>query len=442
VAFALRILLWGAVLLRSGTSGLLASDTASYLEPGRNLLLHGLFQTAGQPEIGRTPGYPLFLAIVSLPGWPVAALAQVALSVLNVWLGARLARTAGLGKRGVLCAAWLLALEPMATIYSVRLLSETLFCLILLVSLERMAAFLGTHSWSALAGSGMALAAAVYVRPVAWLLPWFWALGLLLVCWKERGPQQVQRSPSHALAWKSSALLLATTLPFLALWQVRNCVETGFNGFSSIVVRNAYFYSAAVAEARATGRGFDEVQHAFGYPDESTYLLQHPEQAAWSQTARLAFMQAQARRILAAHWQSAFQDQMTGSLVVAFSPGAAELLQMLGLDVASAPVRVVHQGPLSAALRIVCNDPLRATVMALFELVLLALYLMAARGAWCGGFKRPALLLLLATAFYFIAVSGGVQAVGRLRMPVMPVLCVLAGAGLATLLRRPRTEGN
>ena len=95
VAAALRIGLWGAVLFRTGSHGLLAGDTASYLEPGRNLLLQAAFQTAGLPEIGRTPGYPLFLALASLPGWAVASLLQVVLSVCSVWLAARLARAVG-----------------------------------------------------------------------------------------------------------------------------------------------------------------------------------------------------------------------------------------------------------------------------------------------------------------------------------------------------------
>jgi len=458
VAAGLRGTLWAFVLLRTGTRAMAGGDTLSYLEPGRNLLLHGVFQTAGLPEIGRAPGYPLFLAVASGAGLALAALLQAALSVLSVWLVARLARAVGLSEPAVLCAAWLAALEPVSILYSVRLLSETLFTALLLVSVGRMAAFLRTplsrpvnsstvphplrglpremggmpmHYWKAgsISWSGLALAAAIFVRPAAYWLPMAWALGLAVVCWHQRG-----------LRWKASALLLAATLPLLAAWQLRNWMETGFSGFSSIAVRNAYFYSAAETEARANGFPFAVEQQAFGYPDEAAYMRSHPEQTDWSQAARLSFQRAEAGRILEAHWPEALRAQVVGSAVVAFSPCAAELLELLDADSAPAPPRVVHAGPLDAALHILRTDPLRATVMVILELWLLALYLLAVKGTVRAGLPRFVRMLLIGTSLYFITVSGGVQAVGRYRMPVMPLVCVLAGAGLACKQKQARMQ--
>jgi len=39
--------------------------------------------------------------------------------------------------------------------------------------------------------------------------------------------------------------------------------------------------------------------------------------------------------------------------------------------------------------------------------------------------------MLVGVAAYFILVSGGAAGIARLRMPVMPVVCVLAAAGVA-----------
>src|ERR1035438_1180109 len=69
-AAVVRLALMTIALFRVGTSALLSCDTSSYLEPGRNLLLHGRFITYGFPDLFRTPGYPLFLAITSLAGLP------------------------------------------------------------------------------------------------------------------------------------------------------------------------------------------------------------------------------------------------------------------------------------------------------------------------------------------------------------------------------------
>jgi hypothetical protein len=62
--------------------------------------------------------------------------------------------------------------------------------------------------------------------------------------------------------------------------------------------------------------------------------------------------------------------------------------------------------------------------------MLLGLYFFAARGALFGHARRDALWLLLGISLYFIAVSGGAQAVGRYRLPVMPIVCIFAAAGL------------
>lgn len=426
-AAVVRIALGAAVLLRSGTQGLVAEDTASYLEPGRNLLWHGAFQTAGMPEIGRTPGYPLFLAATSGAGWTLAALAQVAVSVLNVWLVVRLARALGWKEPGVRSAAWLMAMEPLAVVYSVRLLAETLFCAFLLVSFERLVVFLRVRTWSALCGSGLALSLAIFVRPVGYPLPLLWAAALAIWGWRQ---PPVHR-PHRSLLWlKAPALLLASTAPLLAAWQLRNFAVSGYGGFSSIAIRNTYFYTAAVAQAQAEGRSLAAEQSAFGYPDEVAYLRSHPEQAAWSQAARLRYMRTEGRRILAAHWAGVVRMQLAGAGVVMFSPGAAEALEMLRLGAGPAPARVLQEGALRAAWRILRSDPARAAGMTLLELWLLALYGLALRGAWRCGCRRSVLALLIGTAFCFFVLSGGIQAVSRFRMPVMPLVCVLAGAGL------------
>ena len=419
VAAALRLMVLAAALMRTGVRVLAGGDTPSYLEPGRNLLFHGSFTTAGLVEIGRTPGYPLFLAAVSGAGLAVAALVQVALSVVSVWLVARLARAAFVEERGVVWAAWLMAFEPLAVVYAPRLLSETLFCALLLVSLERLTVFIRRHAMRNLVWSGLVLAAAIFVRPAAYFLPALWSMGLVVVFWRQRG-----------LRWKAPLVLLASTLPLLALWQVRNGRESGYTGFSSIAVRNTYFYSAAEIEAQAQGKSFGAMQREFGYPDESAYRAAHPEQAEWGEARRLAFMKDESSKILRTHWAEAVRTQLVGSAVVVLTPSAAELFEMLDADSAGAQARVVHEGPLRAAWRVVRTDPVRAITMAVFEAWLLVLYLLMARGVCKGKLQWPVPALLLGTALYFVAVSGGVQAVGRFRLPVMPLVCVLAAVGV------------
>ena len=418
-AAGVRLLLLGAALARTGSGVIASGDTASYLEPGRNLLLHGRFITGALPEIDRTPGYPLFLALFSLIGPATAALAQVLLSAFTVLLVWRLARAVFAGERVALLAAWLFAFEPVSVIYSVRLLPETLFLALMLLSLERLAVFLRDRNLFVLAQAGLGLASATFVRPVSYYLPVALALGLFAALARVPG-----------LRWKASAVLLLSVLPWLAAWQVRNKIETGFSGFSSIVARNLYFYQAAEVEARVEHKPFIEVQSGLGYPDEQRYLARHPEQAGWDQARRVEFMRSEAERVLRAHSGTALKVQLEGAAVVTFTPCASELLRLLEAYPQDGPKRVVSEGPLRSALWLARAHPWAAALMAVLEAVLLGLYLLAARGVLSGCARREALGLLLGVSLYFLAVSGGAQAVGRYRLPVMPVVCLLAAAGL------------
>jgi hypothetical protein len=419
-AALVRVALWAATLACTGTRVIASGDTASYLEPGRNLLFHGQFQTAGLPEIGRTPGYPLFLAATSGGGLALASLIQVAVSVLCVYLVWRLGKAVFASERIALCAAWLFAFEPVSVVYSVRLLSETLFLAVFLLSMERLAVFLRGHDLRPLAAGGVLLAGAIFVRPAAYYLPFLLAIGLAAVCRRDA-----------ALRSKAPLVLLLATLPWLGAWQLRNFVETGFGGFSSVAVRNLYFYNAAEVAARDQQRSFEQVQQEFGYSDEATYLAIHPDQKEWNAAERLAWMRVEAERILRAHPAQALRTQAIGSAVVAFTPCAADLMRMLGAESVEQPARVVHTGALRAAAAVALASPWRALPMALFEAWLLTLYLFALRGTVRGGAPRAALALLLASAAYFLVVSGGVQAVGRYRLPLMPIVCLLAAAGMA-----------
>src|SRR5579875_1496795 len=83
-AAVVRIGLLAASVWRSGPGVVIGADTVSYLVPGRNLLLHGRFFADGVPDLVRTPGYPLFLALITRAGIPFAVAVNVLLSLLCV----------------------------------------------------------------------------------------------------------------------------------------------------------------------------------------------------------------------------------------------------------------------------------------------------------------------------------------------------------------------
>jgi hypothetical protein len=448
-AVVVRLTLLAVLIARGGTSILISADTSSYLEPGRNLLLHGRFIADGVPDLFRTPGYPLFLAFFSYAGLTVAALVQVILSVFSVLLVWKLGRAVFNDNRIALGAAWLLAFEPITVTYSVLLTAETLFLTLFLLSMERLAEFIRGRSLWVQAAAGMWLAAATFVRPVTYYLPYALAVGLFFVLARmpSFSPQRqrpVARDPS--LHWKAPAVLLISVLPWLAAWQVRNWVETGYSGFSSVKDVNLYFFSVPNVIASAENKDIIDVQNEFAGKmcgrgcNEQLYLYQpylalHPEQAGWSQNQRLTYIHSEAVRIIRAHYGVYLRSCFANLLKVVIRLGSGSFDNLIYPQAGL----VNGEEPIHTGAALIKTYPLIAIEKVYFAVLLLGYYFFTACGIYrlARGFYRSQvhagpLCLLLGVSVYFLAVigvGGGTAADARLRLPITPVVCILAAAG-------------
>jgi hypothetical protein len=431
-AAVVRLALLAFLLVRIGPGALLHADTSSYLIPGRNLLLHGSFMADGAPDLMRPPGYPIFLAITSLAGVPAAAVANVILSVFSVILVWRLGRMVFDDPKIALGAAWIFAFEPASVSLATTLLSETLFLLFLLLSLERMTVFLRELHLPALAVAGLWLAAAIFVRPVSYYLPFALAGGLFLVLARVPG-----------LRWKAPAVLLIGVLPWLGAWQVRNWLETGYSGFSSISEVNLYYLSAATMTAKLDHRPVRDVVAEFGFIDftnnsgqvylQPAYLAQHPEQASWNQAQRLAYLHSNAVHIILAHPYVYLRMCFPEMLKTVFYPSSYGLSRPKFSGTPTYAAVIADQG-LAAWRLILARAQVHPGVMAentIFWLLLQGLYLLAVRGLLRGQAHTACRWLLLGTSLYFLVILvASPLSSSRFRMPVMPFVCIFAAAGL------------
>jgi hypothetical protein len=239
-------------------------------------------------------------------------------------------------------------------------------------------------------------------------------------------------------------VLLLATVPWLAAWQIRNKLETGFGGFTSVGDVNLYFYNAAMITAQLEHKSYSDFYQSMGwhlFNEYSgmvyltpTYLKSHPEQIGWNQTQRIAFLHAQSIRILAAHPLLAMKGCVTPMVQTLFYPGVGYLNNLLAL---SSPPKVdsrVAFGVVRASLSLLRERPWEAAEKGIFILILAAFYLLAVRGFLRLNRKDPCIWLLLGILLYLIAVSavGGGPGGGdaRYRLPIMPVVCIFAAAGV------------
>ena len=417
------------ILKANGPAGFLASDSPTYIHPAQNLL-HGSFSQKfpGDPEIFRTPAYPLLLVPAVLSGHLLAfgVLENILLSVACAWLIWKIAVHLMPGTRAAFWAVLLYCLEPMSWLFAEKILSETLFVTLFLIFLWFMICFLEEPGYKKLLCSVFALGCATYARPTTlyfgiWLMPfllWF----PRMQSWRQRAMRAIVFSLAFCL----------TLLP----WIVRNAVVADYHSFTSSGAHNLYFYSAMSVRAKLEHRTLDELYQSESNGENGRYLQTHPEQRTWTHAQRLRFLEAEGRKTVLEHLLLYARIHAKGCLIVLFEPGATEILKILHLypEAGGLLSRTLNEGFISATWWLVRQYPATAILIPLLMLQLLLYYAVGIVGL----LRLPMAIqcLFVVTIIYLVLVSGFPAAMSRFRVPIMPIVCICAGIGIANRAKK------
>ena len=389
---------------------LIYPDSGSYFAPAVNLLKHGAYLNERQePEVGRTPGYPVFLlGIMVLTGKSVSThdglrtilvVQTVILSwgvVFLYWLARRI-----LPPVMALAGTLLAAFSPWGAVAAGLPLTEGLF--IFLLSLLFLMIKLVEDSTSikqALRGSvvvGLLTAAVILVRPL-------WPF--LLVAAGALGLRYGLRRKGVGLVLAS--MLVCATLP-ITLWVVHNGQKAHFYTLSDTAGKAAWWMlgSRVLAEASGSDARRWEFYHAF--EDPSRIL---PAREANDERWR------RAKNIFSEHPFLTFYS---------FSRSVAE--------------HVVHPSPIIVLGPARLNFPGDYWVLAGLWGGYGALALVGWRGTSdhvvsVAGGARGWLLTILAVCLFLTLLSGVSYGGGsRFRVPLEIAVPLLAGVGLVRICR-------
>lgn len=228
----------------------LTTDSKGYLDLAESLRTSGTFESTDQHTEGiRTPGYPLFIAVVRLLAGPgVAAVigAQVLLSVGVAGLLFLLGQRVG-GRSVGWAAAFFWALNPNSIFWPFMILSETLFAGLLVGCLLLTVLAMDRGSPWLMVAAGFLMGFAIWVRPIGvYLIPlWF---GVLLI----RG----LRIEGWRRAWRAPVVLGVAAYALVFAWSARNYVvhhEFYFSKVSGSTIRS-FILAPALADARGISR--------------------------------------------------------------------------------------------------------------------------------------------------------------------------------------------
>lgn len=398
-----------------------------YLKPAMSLVSSDGFAVDGHPELRRTPGYPMLLVpgIVLHNVALVTIVLQLLLSCLTVYLVYRIGLLL-FGQSDI--AAWcslLYAIEPLSVIFTSLIMPETALTCAVCAFFFYLLQYIHGGSMRHLVASAGAAAACAYISPVTLYLPFVIVLAGVI----------------HALMKRKKALL-TPALVFLGLyvgligpWVIRNKVEAGFCGFSTIFPNSMYYSVAGSVEAELDGKPIEDVQRELGHR-LSVYSEHHPEPSE-----QYSFMRREGLRAVISEpctYASIHLKGMVRTLVGLAAHGYVRLLCVLPSSGGLRTQVLMGDGLMRIAISRWRELPFAVVlVTGALEMMAIIVYSLALVGL----FSRRVLgtaegTVLLISALYILVVTGGFHGYSRYRHPITPVVAILAGYGFCLLLER------
>jgi 4-amino-4-deoxy-L-arabinose transferase-like glycosyltransferase len=399
-------------------------DSKEYLAAMRSLVVqHQFLDAAGQVEVRRTPGYPLFLIPFALLRASIAQtvavqhLLAVALAVVVQMVAWRASGSRAAG----LLAGLVAALDPSLIFAANVIMTETLASAMLVALAILLAREKGVPSPLRIGLAGVVCGAAYLIRPI---MAYLWIpLALLLLFQRRMDEERVWMRIRRVGVFVLAALLLPTA------WSYRNRMRTGSAAVSSIALEDLYYWRAASAEATA--------QTGFVYallPDsnaEDAYksLFIRTVQRDYSRRLEVE-VRAVARqrgRALSVRERDQVEAAMAWRIILGH-PWATFLMTLNGA------LHFVFDSAWMFASQ-VAGSLLRPPLLYLQSLLSIVELPLAMVGWFFLRRRAPRMASVIAIILvYFVAVgSGPEQEQWRYRIPVIPLYAVLVASGIEAL---------
>ena len=288
----------------------------------------------GEPELFRTPGYPFFVAVGVLAGFPVAVtiVLQIVLGALSAGLVYRIAQRVVPSETVAVVAGLLYAIDPVSVLHTTYVLSETLFTFVFLLHLMVVIRHFDAGDTRSAVLAGLLAALAALIRPVAFYWP---LVAVLLVA--------ARNIDSRRLAAILSVFALAAVGPLVA-WKTRNGIQTGYWGYASVQEVNIYRWVGTSIKVETDGISWDDAKSAL-----DSRLDDLASQNGWTRAERYQYMQHAGMELIA---------QNLGASVMVFGQSVWSVL----MPSFSEYVRVIHARvtPVSGSSGIYCaGNPCR-----------------------------------------------------------------------------------
>jgi 4-amino-4-deoxy-L-arabinose transferase-like glycosyltransferase len=365
------------------------SDEREYLFMAHQLLERGIFQDSNGDRAIRAPLYPIMTAgLLWVVGDAILVLHCIGclLGTVVVWLVYRLSLRLGAGEPQALWSAGIASFYPGLVIYSTLLQNETVYIVFFLMAILSLLSLFRTPRLAPALALGLWGGLAALTRPV--FLGFLPVMAALLL-WHHR------RDLRQAIVPLVGAALVAALV--IVPWTIRNaevvgsCVLIASGGGNSLLAGNNPYSTGTLAGGDKFDRWFAEQLRARGINEPS----------ALGETTRSTVSAAIAGDYMTSHPLSTLAISLRKSYIFWIYP-------------------IAHSST---------YVPIQLVAVAA-DILLLAAVVIGVAGL---PRKGTGDVLLWGALIYFWLVQAVLHAEARFRLPLVPLLAVMAGGGLAML---------
>jgi hypothetical protein len=376
------------------------------------------------PELLRTPGYPVFLS--AMPNLrALLAVQGLMAGAICILIGTLMTRCWSF--RAAIFSEAMVAFDIASIVLADQIMSEEMFTLLLFLAVVTPLLLVSapdrlTRGYLVATGCGLAAGLAILTRPIGIVLPLLLPIAFLFI-----RPLDFRRRLAMAA--------IAFALPTLAVlgWSARNYQVAGYFGLSTVPAINMYYYRAAAVTAHRRGIALIDAQDLLSHKGLISYYQIYD---ARSQSRAMENqLNAVAKNVLLAHPFQTMEVTMEGTLYNAIAPMRSELSAWLLMGPRESGLNSLNMtvGASRNLFRKLLSSPLMAFLVGIQLLTMLVLWAGLIIALWrslSASYEYRVWCTYLAViAVMFVGLAGGGEASQRFRVPVVPLLAIVAGFG-------------
>jgi len=430
-AFILRITLFIIAqpwTLEVEQNRIVRSDAIGYNELAKSIINDFSFEFKGQKNSFRTPGYPVFLAIIySIFGVKpyIVLIFQIIINIFSILILYEIAKKI-FNRKIALISSFLFSIDPHTILYTCELFTETFFTFIILLAFMYFVKAIDTKKVKCFILAALFFGLSTLIRPISQFIPII-LIGLILIYPKF----------NFRLKFKSSFIIVMIFLMTISPWMYRNYKSFSTINLSSLPAWDLIFYNVAYTEYVKTNNKIEQIRRVLSKQvklEGANFSHYMNESAKTFENG--VFYKKVSFNYIGDNVFLFFYVNLRNSTMVFLNVGTKGILSMFGIKEIELP-NMAANSLTKNIINIFKYKPKSEILLILFmSIFFLIVYTFSIIGIFNLYKKKQyyKILLFLVIILYYTLLLSAMGNAARFKVPVVPFYSILSAVGLNYLI--------